>query len=276
MASSTKIWGNTLPVESVQELALTNSNGVPHRYVRPQDERPCSTIVNSQIPVVDMTKLLLPLPNHERQQEMERLSDACTHWGFFQVVNHGIPHNLIDRIRGVAQDFFSLPLEKKQKYAPQTRDPQGYGKSFVVDEHQTLDWGDLLALMITPQHLTNLALWPTTPSDYRDTVERYRVEVERVARMLLSLFAENLQLQGDYFKEKFGEDPMMTMRMNLYPPCPQPELVLGLSPHSDGGGITLLLQDDQTEGLHVHHEEQWIPVHPIPYALVVNIGDLVE
>lgn len=41
-------------------------------------------------------------------------------------------------------------------------------------------------------------------------------------------------------------------------------------------GITLLLQDDETQGLHVRKNNQWIPVEPIPYALVINIGDLME
>jgi len=101
--------------------------------------------------------------------------------------------------------------------------------------------------------------------------------VERVAQDVLRLFAENLHLEAaDHFKTVFGSEPMNFMRMNLYPACPRPDLVLGLSPHSDGGGITLLLQDDETQGLHVCKNNQWIPVEPIPYALVVNIGDLVE
>lgn len=94
--------------------------------------------------------------------------------------------------------------------------------------------------------------------------------------MILSLFAENLQLKSNHFKNKFGEDPMMTVRMNLYPPCPRPDLVMGLSPHSDGSALTLLLQDDQVEGLQVRKNNEWIPIQPIPYALVINIGDLIE
>ena len=111
----------------------------------------------------------------------------------------------------------------------------------------------------------------------RDTVEKYAIEVERLAQEVLSLFAENLHLgTADYFKDVFGSEPMNLMRMNYYPACPRPDLVLGLSPHSDGGGITLLLQDDETQGLHVRKDNQWILVQPIPYGLVVNIGDLVE
>jgi len=111
----------------------------------------------------------------------------------------------------------------------------------------------------------------------RDTVERYALEVERVAQELLSLFAENLHLEdADYFKNVFGSEPMNSMRMNVYPAFPRPDLVLGLSPHADGGGVTLLLQDDETVGLHVRKNNQWIPVEPIPHALVINIGGMVE
>lgn len=274
-------WGKSMQVESVQELALNvvDPEAVPPRYIRAPEERPNSSLPvshESAIPLIDMKKLILHPEDDQRRQEMERLSNACQEWGFFQIVNHGIPHSLMDGIKSVAKEFFNLPLQEKQKYAPQAGDVQGYGKTFVVAEDQTLDWGDLLALALMPNTLKNLALWPTVPTNFRDTVEKYAIEVERVAQEVLSLFAENLNLEANYFKKKFGSEPMNLMRMNLYPPCPRPDLVLGLSPHSDGGGITLLLQDDQTEGLHVRKNNQWIPVQPIPYALVVNIGDLVE
>ncbi|XP_059077590.1 codeine O-demethylase-like [Cryptomeria japonica] len=66
------------------------------------------------------------------------------------------------------------------------------------------------------------------------------------------------------------------MRMNYYPPCPKPDHVLGLSPHADGSGITLLLQDDEVEGLHIRKDDKWVAIQPIPYALVVNIGFFLE
>lgn len=278
--------GKVIHVESVQELIKNNvhqgsAEAVPQRYIRPQEERPTVSLLASSefsIPVIDMNKLIgLQPQDDERKQEMDRLSDACQEWGFFQIVNHGIPHSLIDEIKAVAKDFFNLPLEEKQKSAPQGGNPQGYGQLFVTAEDQTLDWGDLLLLFLRPNQIKNLALWPTFPTNFRDTVERYAIEVERVAQELLSLFAENLHLEdADYFKNAFGSEPMNSMRMNFYPPCPRPDLVLGLSPHADGGGVTLLLQDDETVGLHIRKNNQWIPVEPIPHALVINIGDMVE
>ncbi|XVF23934.1 hypothetical protein REPUB_Repub13aG0082800 [Reevesia pubescens] len=66
------------------------------------------------------------------------------------------------------------------------------------------------------------------------------------------------------------------LRINYYPPCSRPDLVLGISPHSDACSLTLLLQDDEITGLQIKQKEEWIPVKPIPNCLVVNIGDAIE
>ena len=64
--------------------------------------------------------------------------------------------------------------------------------------------------------------------------------------------------------------------MNYYPACLRPDLVLGISPHSDGSALTLLLQDDEITALQIKHKESWVNVKPIPNSLVVNIGDATE
>ncbi|PNX60471.1 protein SRG1-like [Trifolium pratense] len=66
------------------------------------------------------------------------------------------------------------------------------------------------------------------------------------------------------------------MRMSYYPPCPQPEKVIGLTNHSDPQGITLLLQLNEVEGLQIKKDGMWVPVKPLPNAFIVNIGDIIE
>lgn len=74
--------------------------------------------------------------------------------------------------------------------------------------------------------------------------------------------------------EKF-QDGSQLMVVNCYPPCPQPDLTLGMPPHSDYGFLTLLLQDE-VEGLQIQFQDKWVTVEPIPGSFVVNIGDHLE
>ncbi|RDX69668.1 Feruloyl CoA ortho-hydroxylase 2, partial [Mucuna pruriens] len=73
-----------------------------------------------------------------------------------------------------------------------------------------------------------------------------------------------------------------TVNMNYYPPCPNPDLTVGVGRHSDVGTITVLLQDG-IGGLYVKMEQdndagkgEWVEIPPIPGALVVNIGDILQ
>ncbi|KAF8675236.1 hypothetical protein HU200_047907 [Digitaria exilis] len=65
------------------------------------------------------------------------------------------------------------------------------------------------------------------------------------------------------------------LMVNCFPACPEPELTLGMPPHSDYGFLTVLLQD-QVNGLEILHEDKWVLVDPLPGSLVVNIGDHFE
>jgi isopenicillin N synthase-like dioxygenase len=72
------------------------------------------------------------------------------------------------------------------------------------------------------------------------------------------------------------DDITQSMRMNYYPPCPQPENVIGLNPHSDAGALTILLQANDIEGLQIRKDGQWISVKPLTNAFVINVGDILE
>ncbi|KAE8657906.1 hypothetical protein F3Y22_tig00116976pilonHSYRG00083 [Hibiscus syriacus] len=72
------------------------------------------------------------------------------------------------------------------------------------------------------------------------------------------------------------EEGLQAMRMNYYPPCPEPELAIGLCAHSDPIGLTILLHINEMEGLQVKKDGAWVPIKPLQNAFVINIGDIME
>jgi gibberellin 20-oxidase len=100
-------------------------------------------------------------------------------------------------------------------------------------------------------------------------------EVEKLARQLTELLAEGLGLPPTRLNHYFEESAMVSMRLNMYPPCPEPELAIGLRAHTDPHLLTILHQDNVV-GLQVFINEQWVTVKPRPECFVVNVGDLFQ
>ena len=102
-------------------------------------------------------------------------------------------------------------------------------------------------------------------------------EQYRLVKQLLELISEGLGLKTSFLNEYLAQEGMGTFDflMNYYPPCPEPDLALGLPKHTDGGAIVVLLQDSNP-GLQVLKDGEWITVTPIEGALVVNLGDHLE
>ncbi|CAH2041880.1 unnamed protein product [Thlaspi arvense] len=98
---------------------------------------------------------------------------------------------------------------------------------------------------------------------------------EKHYAVLLGHMAKALKMREEEVRELF-KGGMQALRANYYPPCPQPELVIGLSPHSDAGLLTVLLQLRDVQGLQIKKDGIWIPVRPLPDAFIVNVGDSLE
>jgi len=112
----------------------------------------------------------------------------------------------------------------------------------------------------------------------REVTEKYASELMNLSEVLLKAMSSTLGLDEDYLHMAFGGSKGISasMRVNYYPKCPEPELTLGLSSHSDPGGITLLLVDENVKGTQVRKENTWVTVQPIPGAFVVNVGDQIQ
>ncbi|XP_047089097.1 flavanone 3-dioxygenase 2-like [Lolium rigidum] len=253
-----------------QLISTSVHHKLPDSYVRNEAERPRldEVVADANIPVVD-------LAHPDRATVVSQIGAACRSHGFFQVLNHGLPVELMLAAMAVANDFFRLsPEEKAKLYSDDPAKKMRLSTSFNVRKETVHNWRDYLRLHCHPleQFVPD---WPANPPPFRDIMSEYCKEVRNLGFRLYAAISESLGLEDDYIKNVLGEQEQH-MAVNFYPKCPSPELTYGLPAHTDPNALTILLMDEQVAGLQVLKEGKWIAVNPRPNALVINLGDQLQ
>ncbi|KAL2234098.1 protein DOWNY MILDEW RESISTANCE 6 [Sesamum indicum] len=260
---------------SAMALSEMGLSGVPKRYILPQPQRPainqrphCPT---TALPVIDLS--LLDNPSL-RPQVIEQVREACKELGVFQVINHGIQISFTDDALDVAEEFFNLPNEKKMCLAStDVQAPVRYGTSLNHLNDKVQYWRDFIKHYSHPI-TTWINMWPSEPSSYKTKMGNYAKAAHILHKKLMEVVLESLGLRPDYL-QKDTEEGSQVMAVNCYPACPEPNLALGLPPHSDYGSLTIILQNQQ--GLEIKDSNgEWQSVSLIKEALVVQLGDQLE
>nr|AEM42994.1 ACC oxidase [Siraitia grosvenorii] len=206
-----------------------------------------------------------------RAKIMEQLEDACQNWGFFELVNHGIPHEFLDTVEKMTRYHYKKCMEQRFKETVASK-----GLEAAQAEVKDMDWESTFFLRHLPE--SNISEIPDLDDDYRKIMKEFAKKLEKLAEELLDLLCENLGLENGYLKKAFygSKGPTFGTKVSNYPPCPKPELIKGLRAHTDAGGIILLFQDDKVSGLQLLKDGHWIDVPPMRHAIVVNLGDQLE
>ncbi|KAL2642850.1 hypothetical protein R1flu_010437 [Riccia fluitans] len=234
--------------------------------------------LDDQIPVID----LAPLSTNDDEAVRKVIQDvgsAVEEWGFFQVLNHGVPLELVDRLEEEAVAFFTLPLEEKKKICRTFDQPLGYYNAELTKNHR--DWKEVFDFLVrgsivlpdesSTTHLPITNQWPENPPALREAAEAYAKSTEQLAFRILGLLSQSLGLPAEYFR-KYFQNHTSRVRLNYYPVCPIPDLALGVSRHKDPSAFTILVQDE-VGGLQVRRRDgQWIGVKPRREAFVINVG----
>ncbi|KAJ4848801.1 hypothetical protein Tsubulata_037238 [Turnera subulata] len=265
----------SLPVPSVQELAKKEGlHSIPERYIRRDGHKTTTTTTTpttSTTPLIDLAKLVDP---SSHSLELQKLHHACKHWGLFQLINHGVTESLAN-MRKQTVEFFDLPLSQKKRWAQKPGTLDGYGQAFVTSQEQKLDWNDMIFLRALPSHNRKLEFWPDNPEHFREALETYSEDMRQVAVSITRFITMSLGFKDQKFSEAF-QDGRYEIRMNCYPPCPQPDLALGMVPHADMSGITLLVECGSQPGLQVLKDGDWVFVEPVDGAIVTFLGHITE
>ncbi|TMW89070.1 hypothetical protein EJD97_017697 [Solanum chilense] len=260
----------------VQEMVLHGEEPQgPYICRSGEDDEKEDIMDTSLIPIIDQNLLSSSTPSdNKREQELDKLGSTLSSWGCFQGIGHGIQTSFLDKIRQVSREFFKQTKEEKNKYAKSVDDLQGYGADPVPEQGQSLDWFNRLFLEVFPENRREYNLCPQIPISFREVLEDYSEKLKMVTEITSKAMAKSLKLEENCFLEQFGKQAQFDARFNYYSPCQRPDLVLGLKPHADGTGYSIILQDEV--GLQVLKDGKWYTVPKYPSALFVLMGDQME
>lgn len=146
---------------------------------------------------------------------------------------------------------------------------------------QVLDWCDRLYLTVQPEEERRVQFWPARPASLAGLLHEYALGSEQVARRVLRAMARVLGFGEGFFLGHVGEKGGTYARFTYYPPCPRPDLVYGLKPHTDNSVVTVLLLDRDVGGLQVllrgPGPGRWVDVPVLARdELLVVVGEEME
>ncbi|TVU25193.1 hypothetical protein EJB05_27681, partial [Eragrostis curvula] len=201
--------------------------------------------------------------------EPEELSDlvaqvkaAAENAGFFQVVNHSVPDELLAEKLTSVRKFHEAPAEAKKPYytRDQTRRVSTRATSTSY-ESPAANWRNTLFMLLsdTPPE-------EEVPPACRGMISEYTSQMRKLAATLLELLSEAMGLHRGYREQDAGGLDGLVVTGHYYPPCPQPRLTMGTTRHSGPCFLTVLLQDG-VGGLQVLIDGEWVDVPPVPGAL---------
>ncbi|GER45095.1 gibberellin 2-oxidase 2 [Striga asiatica] len=226
-----------------------------------------------QFPTIDLS---------EPDSSMLRLVEACEDLGFFKVVNHGVPPELIERLESEAVRFFSLPRSAKDKVGPPRPGPFGYGNRSIGCNG---DVGRVEYLLMTADADSDYRKFASVfggaaADGFRRAVDDYLSAVKKMACEILEVLADGLKVQP---REAFSkllkdEESDSVFRLNRYPPCngAGESDPIGFGAHTDPQIISVLRSNDAGGLQIVGRDGEWVSVPPDRNCFFINVGDSLQ
>ncbi|KAL3821325.1 hypothetical protein ACJIZ3_007230 [Penstemon smallii] len=222
----------------------------------------------------------VPLIDLSNPDSKTQLVKACEDFGFFKVINHVIPTELISELESEAEKFFSLPISDKEKAGPP--DPFGYG-SKNIGRNGDVGWVEYLLLTTNSEsnYQKFASLFGEAAENFRCIVNDYVSAVRTMACEILEMLADELKIQQRNCFSKLLKDEQSdsVFRLNHYPPCPEfqeSKNLIGFGEHTDPQIISVL-RSNNTSGLQISLKDgNWISIPPDQKSFFINVGDSLQ
>ena len=236
----------------------------------------------SEIPILDVGPLVA---GDDDPTLINALHRACADVGFLYVRNHGVSMALVETLKESAATFFAAPMAEKMKIAIDPRIqgylPLGYrsyeGEDRAGTSHQEGFWIGHDRPLNNDALLDGPVQWPDGQPDLKRAMLPYFDAVESLAGALMRGFSLALGLDEHRFAD-FFKKPLTRLKVNHYPPqnTPTADNDIGVVPHSDSGGFTILWQDN-CGGLEIQNKNgEWVGAPPLKETFVINLGNIMQ
>uniref|UniRef100_A0A0D3FK86 Fe2OG dioxygenase domain-containing protein n=1 Tax=Oryza barthii TaxID=65489 RepID=A0A0D3FK86_9ORYZ len=220
-----------------------------------------------ELPVVDMGRLLDP---ELAGAEIAKLGSACRDWGFFQLVSDGIDEQVVNEMKDSTARFFSLPLESKKTVAVRENGIEGFGHHYSRVSGK-LDWAESVILVL----FLILFQVQVAVDLNSDALEKFSVEMTSLTMRIVGFMAADLGVEQEALVRAFRGRRQPTEHV-VAPLSSGPDKVIGITPHTDGLSLTVLLQVDDTPGLQIKKDGRWFPVRPRQGTFIINVANILE
>ena len=218
----------------------------------------------------------IPLINYQDDPATVRgaIVQACENYGIFNLVNHPLTNDINRNALNESISFFTQTMADKQAVVRTLDNPWGYYDRELTkqrrDRKEIFDFGPGFSIP-----------WPAGRHHFRRTMELYTDRCRRLSLDLLDGLSHALGAEPSVLRDAFDPEHSSFTRLNYYPvndaladtdaPATGP---LGISEHTDAGGLTVL-QQGEVAGLQIYHDG-WHDISPVKGALTINIGDMLQ
>ena len=241
------------------------------------------------LPVLDIANFLSNPHNHEADEFVDTLRETCHGPGFFYLTGHGFDDRINDNVLAVANRFFNLPDAEREALA--IANSAGFRGYTLLKHERTngrVDWRDQIDIgpeepepEVTPQdppwmRLRGSNQWPESLPEMSSTIRHWMDQVQPVGLALMRALARGLGQSENFFDSRMTPEPYTRVKIIRYPAQPESGgSGQGLGLHNDTGILTFILQD-AVPGLQVMSHGKLHDVEPMPGALVVNLGEMMQ
>ncbi|MED6192324.1 Gibberellin 2-beta-dioxygenase [Stylosanthes scabra] len=244
--------------------------------------KPCKTTTTTPTTIFTATPEV-DLSHPEAKTVMVK---ACRDYGFFKIINHGVPFDLIADLENHALNFFNHPHSsvKHMHMAAPPHDPFGYGSN-RIGSNGDVGCVEYLLLNTNPHLISpnSLLILHQIPMLFRCVLEEYIGEMKKMCCEVLEVMAEGLGIveKNALSKVVGGEKNDSCFRLNHYPAATTTEaaeekMLVGFGEHTDPQIISVL-RSNNTSGLQIClNDGTWVSIPPDPSSFFINVGDSLQ